>query len=252
MLSPGCEARWRPRAGGRALQIGASLGPQATDAAAPRAPGARLVLDTGDSMMLHLHEAMVQRLAGERGVTVRADTHPSTGISKPRLLNWPRLSLAQAKRFRPSATVVFIGANDGFPLATPAGKRVRCCRPVWRREYARRAGRMMRAYVRSGEGRVYWVQLPQARDRRLSRIYGAVNAAVRRAAKAVPGAVRVVHLDHVLTPQGRYRDSIVYEGRRVRVREGDGIHLTPEGASIAAAMVVEGMRLDGVLDPIEP
>lgn len=111
---------------------------------------------------------------------------------------------------------------------------------------------MMRAYGRRGEGRVYWVQLPQARSRGLRRVYAAVNAAVRLAAKGLPGIVRVVPLNHVLTPQGHYSDTIVYEGRRIRVRKADGIHLTPKGASIAASMVVERMRLDGVLPQVGP
>lgn len=203
-------------------------------------------------MMLPLHEAMVQELATHSEVTVRDDIHPATGISKPRLINWPLLSLAQARRFQPRATVVFIGANDGFPLTTSSGRSAHCCGAVWRYEYSQRVARMMRAYARRGRGRVYWVQLPQTRSRGLRRIYAAVNSAVRLAGKRQPAGVRLVRLDRLLTPHGHYSDTIVFQGRRIRVRKHDRIHLTIEGASIGAAIIVQMMIRDGVLASVPP
>ncbi|HEY1273446.1 MAG TPA: DUF459 domain-containing protein [Thermoleophilaceae bacterium] len=204
------------------------------------------VLATGDSMIQLVDTALRKRLAPQ-GVRVPSDARISTGISKPRLLDWQRLAREQARRWRPRATVMFLGANDGFNMRTARGRLAICCGKAWRVEYARRARRMMRAYARHRAGYVYWLLLPQAREGFFTRSFPAVNAALRRAARALPRRVRLVHLNRVFTPRGRFRDYMRRNGRRVRVRQRDGIHLSAEGAAIAASLVVRRMRADGVL-----
>jgi len=203
------------------------------------------VLATGDSMMQIVDVNLARRLEPGGRVDVRSDTRISTGISKPNLLNWPRYAAAQARRLRPRATVVFLGANDGFNMRSRSGRRVRCCSRRWGREYARRARRMMVSYAQRGAARVYWLLLPQARSGFFRRAYPAVNRGLRRAARGLP-TVRVIALNKVFTPRGRYRRYLRYRGRRVRARQGDGIHLSPAGASIAASIVVRQMRADRV------
>jgi hypothetical protein len=55
-----------------------------------------------------------------------------------------------------------------------------------------------------------------------------------------------VDLRPIFTPNGRFRSSIRRGGRRVRVRQSDGIHLNARGAGIAARRVARLMRRDGV------
>jgi hypothetical protein len=175
-------------------------------------------------------------------VRVLSDARISTGLSKPLLLDWPRLAQRQVKRLRPRATVMFIGANDGFPMRGQA-----CCGSGWIAEYARRARKMMRTYLFGGRGRVYWLLLPQARGGFFRRIFPAVNTALRKAAKPFGKRVRLIRLDRVFTPGGRFRQFMTWQGRRVNVRQQDGVHLSVAGASIAATYVVRRMRGDHVL-----
>ena len=198
------------------------------------------VLATGDSMIQYVDVALKRQL--RKSARVPSDARISTGLSKTSFLNWPRHARAQARRYHPRAVVVFLGANDGFPMR---GRR--CCGTRWRREYARRAGRMMDAYRRQGVRRVYWLLLPQARDGDFRRIYPAVNAGVRLAANRRRKRVRILKLNKVFTPRGRYRDSMRYRGRLIRVRQADGIHLSPAGATIAARFTVRRIRRDRVL-----
>lgn len=225
---------------GKEARASAETGDRASSAAA------LTVLATGDSMMQIVDVYLARRLEPGGRVNVRSDTRISTGISKPDLLDWPRHAASQAGRLHPRATVVFLGANDGFNLRSRSGRRVRCCHRAWSREYARRARRMMVSYAQSGTGRVYWLLLPQARAGFFRRAYPAVNKALRRAARRLAG-VRLVHLNKVFTPRGRYRRDIRYRGRRVRARQADGIHLSSAGASIAASIVVGQMRADRIL-----
>ena len=207
-----------------------------------RHPGGRVsVLATGDSMIQVLDGFLRQRL-GTRGARVRSDARISTGISKPSTLDWQAHARRQAAGIRPDVTVMFLGANDGFPMAGAD-----CCGSAWVSEYARRARRMMVAYGRGGRGRVYWLLLPAARGGFFREIFPAVNAALRRAAAGARRNARLIHLDEVFTPGGRYR-AVMHIGRRnVRVRQRDGVHLSVAGAALAARIVIRTLRTERVL-----
>jgi lysophospholipase L1-like esterase len=210
---------------------------------APR--GGRLkVLVTGDSMAQIYDHYMASGLGGS--ASVRSEAHISTGLSKPSMLDWVANARGQAGRVRPDVTVVFIGANDGFPMPTPSGATAPCCDGAWVAEYARRAAQMMRAYRRGRAGRVYWLTLPAPRGGSFRTVFGPVNAAIRKAARRVPG-VHVVPIDRIFTPGFVYRDAIVWGGRSVGVRQGDGVHLNNAGASIAAQKTIRRMRANRIL-----
>jgi len=216
--------------------------PRARRVATVRRRGGGLrILATGDSMIQIVDSFLQQRLQRGR-VRVRKESHISTGISKPSMLNWNNKARRQAGGIRPDATVVFLGANDGFPIG-----RSQCCGRGWVRGYARRVRDMMRSYSRGGAGTVYWLTLPVPRRGNFKPIYRAVNAAIRRAARRYPDTVRVVDAEAVFTPGRRYTSVIRWGRRNVHVRQGDGVHLNTAGASIAASLVIRAMRRDGVL-----
>ena len=205
-----------------------------------RPSGRPLALATGDSMIEYVDVSLEKGL-GKRGFKVRSDTRISTGISKPFLLNWPAHAKRQV-RSRPDVTVVFIGANDGYSFGDTD-----CCGHAWVNAYALRVRRMMLTYSRERQGLVYWLTLPAARPAQWHDVYPAVNRAIFAAAASLAGAAHVVDLAKALTPGGRFRSSMRWKGRRVTVRQGDGIHLSLAGASIAEALIERAMRADGAI-----
>jgi lysophospholipase L1-like esterase len=205
-----------------------------------RPPGGRLrILATGDSM-IQIVDSFIRERA--RPAQLRSDARVSTGISKPSLLDWRAHAREQVAGIHPDVTVMFLGANDGFPMAGAD-----CCGLPWIGEYARRAREMMRTYARGGRGRVYWLLLPAARGGLFRETFPAVNAALRQAAAGLEDDVRLVELDEVFTPGGRYRKSMRIGGKRVRVRQSDGVHLNTTGARLAARLVVSALRRDRML-----
>ena len=158
------------------------------------------------------------------------------------MLDWPKYARRQARRLKPEAVVMVIGANDGYSLDGQA-----CCGPAWVDEYAQRARAVMRAFGRRGKTRVYWLLLPAARSGFFKKLFPAVNDGLEQAAVGLEENVRIVDLVEALTPGGRYRASMKIRGRRVRVRQDDGVHLTNEGAAHVARLVIREMRRDGVL-----
>ena len=213
--------------------------------ATPAHAGSRgRVLATGDSMIQLVDSQLATRLT-ERRFKLKSDAHVGTGLSKPFLLDWVRHSQSEAKHYRPAVSVVFLGANEGFPLDYD-GKEAHCCSKSWISAYAARARQMMQALERGGHSHVYWLTLPAARPGNWNHIYTAVNRALRLASKG-EAAVTLLDMGKVFTPKGRFQQTIVYKGRRVSVRQGDGIHLNVSGARIAAAVAYKAMRRDKVI-----
>ena len=208
------------------------------------------VLATGDSMIQIIDSFLKQRLEARRGTSVRSDARISTGLSKPFMLNWVRKAREQAQSTHPDLTVMFIGANDGFPMKTRSGASIPCCAAGWVAEYARRVESMMRSYLRGGRSMVYWLTLPTPRGEGFARVYRAVNAAIRRAGRRVGARARVIDLVPIFTPGGRFRQYVTFRGRTVSARQRDGVHLSAAGASIAATIVVDRLRADHALPPL--
>ncbi len=199
----------------------------------------RTMLVTGDSLAQPLDTELARRMAEEGDAKVVREVKLGTGISKTGLLDWGKFSLQQARREEPEAVVVFLGANEGFPIPVK-GKQVECCKAPWVAAYSSRVKRVMDNYRRRGATRVYWLRLPLPREKARQEIATAVNEGIDSAAKTYGDQVRVLDLERTFTPGGRYRDAIGGE----RVREPDGIHLNEAGAKRAAGVVLAAIRRD--------
>jgi len=198
------------------------------------------LLAAGDSMIQIIDSLLAARLHPDHRARVVSDARISTGISKPFMFNWVQHARGEAASLRPQATVMFIGANDGFPIG-----HANCCAKPWIDAYAARVRTMMSAYRRAGAGRVYWLTIPTPRDPARREIYRAVNQAVEQAAAGfTDDEVSVIDLVRIFTPGGVFRSSI--HGRIVR--QADGIHLNVAGAKIASGVIVKQLRADGLID----
>jgi len=215
----------------------------ALDGKGEKPPPLKKLLVTGDSLAQPLDVELARRLAAD-GVRVERDPHIGTGVSKSDFVDWGKLSSRQTRERRPDAVVVFIGANEGFPL--PAGRQgeVDCCGGDWAAAYAFRVRRMMNTYRRRGAARVYYLRLPLPRDKGRQEIARAVNAAIDVAAVPYAAHVRVLDMTQTFTPGGRYRDTMTVNGGKRIVRRPDGIHLSDVGAGVAAEAVVQAIRRD--------
>jgi hypothetical protein len=233
------SASWRARrAGVWRIRLTTADGQRSQRRVRVLPPGRLRLLATGDSMIQIIDSDLSARLDN---ATVRSDARISTGISKPFMLDWVKLAQRQASSRRPDVTVVFLGANDGFPIGDAA-----CCGSAWVAAYARRVRQMMDAYLRAGEGRVYWMLLPPPGKASFARVFTAVNRAIRLAAKREGPRVRLIDVGRVVAPGGRFRRTITYRGRTVVVRQDDQVHLSTAGAAIATDLIVAALRRDGL------
>jgi hypothetical protein len=197
----------------------------------------RTLLVTGDSMVMPLDADLAQQLV-PKGVHVIQDPHIGTGISNTFIADWGRLSTGQVARDHPDAVVMFLGANDGFPMRGPDGRQVQCCGTDWAAIYANRARQMADTYRQNGAARVYWLTLPTPRGSARQAIARVVNAAIAVAAQPWADQVRVIDTVPIFTPGGVYRDAMKIGGAQTLVRQSDGIHLNDAGSKLLASTVL--------------
>jgi hypothetical protein len=181
------------------------------------------------------------------GVRVTGDARSSTGLTNSWFFDWQRHARAQAATLQPDATVFFIGANDAFGVFGPRRHRVGCCGAAWSAGYANLVAEMMRIYLRGQAGRVYWFVLPTPRPADFQRVFNAVNAGIRRAARRFPGRVSLIDANAFFTPGNRYRDYMVYRDHGFVIHEPDGIHLSTEADRIDASFVVRRLLHDRLI-----
>jgi hypothetical protein len=210
-------------------------------AAAPRPLHTLLV--TGDSMSQPLDQDLAQSLS-PKGVKVVRDAHIGTGISTTFVLDWGKEAAVQVRQDKPDAVVMFLGANDGFPMPGPGGRQVACCGADWAAIYANRVRAMMNLYRQAGAARVYWLTLPAPRDPARQKISRVVNAAVTVASQPWASQIRILDMVPIFTPGFVYRDAMTVGGQPTIVRQPDGIHLNDAGSSLAATTVLAAVGRD--------
>src|SRR3954451_19672191 len=226
--------------------------PTAIGAKPPAPRPLKRLLVTGDSMVQPLDAKLAGALS-DRGVKVFREAHLGTGISKTFLVDWGQLSTQQVKKDKPDAVVVFIGANEGFPMKGAHGKNVNCCGSEWAALYATRARRMADTYRQAGAARVYWITIPTPRaahpppPRAANRqaVQRVVNAAIRVAVQPWASQIRVIDTVPIFAPKG-YRDAMTIDGEDRIVRNPDGIHLNDAGAALLSQTVLARIREDFV------
>jgi hypothetical protein len=215
----------------RTLGVGLRASPQRPDLRVPR------LLFTGDSMMANLDTIVGDRLGGR--ARVNSELYFATGLSKPGF-DWIQAARRDGQSHHPSAVVVFIGAVEGFSMRNRSGGSIPCCGQDWVAEYARRVSAVVRGYAYGRRTRVFWLTQPAPRDADRAQVYQAVNNALSLATRSSP-RLRLVDVAELLTPGFVYRMFMEVDGRRIRVRARDGLHLSLAGARLASTLVMRAL-----------
>lgn len=240
-----------PEAGGDASRAGLDLAavpdagvgdaqsPPPPEPAVARAPSFLLL---GDSMIAGSLGTSL-RAALERGGRFRV-AHAwqlGTGLARPDVYDWMKVLPALLERERPRFVVVSLGGNDGTNIRD-GDEVVDFGTPRWRQLYGARVEAMMRALA-TEETRVLWLGLPPMRDARLGRRAAYLNAVFAASARRVP-RVEFLQLDMLVSPgEGRYATFMQGpDGRLLRYRLDDGVHLAPAGSRAIARWVLDWVR----------
>ena len=190
----------------------------------------------GDSLAGALGPALGD-VAGATGVV---DTHVDYKVSsglEPGVRDWQEYAAEAMEERDPEAVVFMIGTNDAVIVnsqdANDDGIK------DWEPTYRSRVASMMDLLVGGEKKRtVIWVGAPPMRDDTRDEDVIELNRVMREeAAKRNPYVIFVDSYQLFDDEDGAYTDRLEIDGETVRVRVGDGVHLTPAGAGYLAAPV---------------
>jgi hypothetical protein len=205
------------------------------------------VLLVGDSMIAGALGLFLERGLRESGHLVSRRGRSSTGLARPDFFDWQSAVREAVTDTNPEVAVAMFGGNDVQGLWLAPDRWIRWQDPGWSEEYARRVDAFCDALSSSG-AHIVWIGLPAMRSPRFSSRVERVNT-IYRAEMAIRSRARFLDTWSVLADEGGgYVDHVELadeprpdgrrKRRRVRVRAGDGIHLTTEGARMLAAWVL--------------
>ncbi len=200
------------------------------------------VLLIGDSMIGGSLGAMLERtLAMSSGLHVTRAAQLGTGLARPDLYDWMKVVPPLVERERPRFVVVSIGANDATNLLE-GDEQIDYGTARWRQVYSARVEAMMRALA-GDHTRVLWLTLPPMRDRRLSARTSYLNGVFAQCARKVP-RVEFLEVDLLIgDPQRQFATFVqAPDGRLLRYRLDDGVHLAPAGSRAVAVWVRDWLR----------
>lgn len=214
------------------------------------APGEPLrILMAGDSVLRDFSESVLRLTAGDTRFAIEAHYEIATGLTRPDAYDWPAALADDVARVDPELVVVMFGGNDGQGIVEPDGTvHQRVSDPGWAPEYARRVAALMDQLRGDGDTLVYWVLQPPMRDVDFDARIDIINDVYEREAEDRPW-VQVVDTAPLFgTADGSYADALPGVGGAVAdLRQGDGIHLSRDGADLLADHVID--LIAGELSP---
>ena len=206
------------------------------------------ILVAGDSMIAGGFGLFLARdLQKQHGYPVLRRGKTSSGLARPDFFDWMKEGERLVQEFSPDVSVVMFGGNDVQGLYMGKGEWIRWPDKEWSAEYARRVVAFCDILAPSGQT-IFWVGMPVMRPPKFHARVQRVNT-IFRAEMAVRKNAWFVDAWPVLADDnGEYADRIELEpgedgkpGKKVRVRAGDGIHLSPKGAEHLKDHVLEAM-----------
>jgi hypothetical protein len=198
-----------------------------TAARAVKNPDAARILVFGDEMAAGVATGLDQAFAAEAEVAVTAAGRPGLGLVAPGQDAIAAARELVARDPPPIAVVVALGMNDRRPIDTPAGP-AEFGTERWREAYSARIDALQRVFA---ERRVpvYWIGLPAMRPPDAAAAASVLNDLIK--ARTFAASTRMIDTwEGFVDEDGRYAAiGPDVNGNPRRLREADGIGLTPAG-----------------------
>jgi hypothetical protein len=183
----------------------------------------------GDSLVNMTAPELKRQLESTGLAQVRSESRPNTGLVREDHYSWPRRFDKHLSREDVDVIVMMVGANDSQNMMVDR-KRIDLRTDAWLDEYARRVEVLMDKAEAAGV-RMYWAGLPVMRKSRHRLTAQLVNPVIASAAEE-RSAVRYVSTWETFSDEeGGYRYwGLNDHGRKVSMRDADGVHFTMSGA----------------------
>ena len=181
-------------------------------------------------MIRDLGESVLRLAADDPCYDVDAHYEIASGLTRPDYFNWPAALAADLEATDAEVVVVMFGANDGQGIVEPDGTvHQRVTDPGWQAEYARRVGAVM-DQLHAADRLVLWVLQPPMRDGEFDARIEIINDVFVPQPRTGPGSRSSRPPRCSATPTAPTTPA---------QRQGDGIHLSREGADLLAQHLLD-------------
>lgn len=193
--------------------------------------GGMAVALAGDSMMaVGLAPTLKRWLAQQKRVQVIPAYRSGTGLSRPEVFDWLNEYPRMLGRTSPGIVICAMGANDA--QSVQVGKNVlQFGTPAWDAFFRTRLAAYLAMLTRK-QAHVLWVGLPPMRNPAFSKKMTHLNDLLKTTLAAYPNTTWLDARAAMAGPDGQAFQQFraQHNGKLVKLRADDGIHLTDDGA----------------------
>ena len=198
------------------------------------------VLITGDSMMQYIGMIASQNYP-KLGLKVLDLSKQSTGLLYKKSHNWAQVikdTLAQNKDIK--LLVMLIGANDPWGRSIN-GKFYELNSSEWREFYARRVDEIYKI-AKASNVKVLWLSLPCMQKTDYAKKIKLLNEIYKSASEQ--NGQFFINTSEYLCQNDEYKTHIDIAGKRSKIRQDDGIHISKIGSQILADEILKRIEIE--------
>ena len=198
------------------------------------------VLITGDSMMQYIGMIASQNYP-KLGLKVLDLSKQSTGLLYKKSHNWAQVikdTLAKNKDIK--LLVMLIGANDPWGRSIN-GKFYELNSSEWREFYARRVDEIYKI-AKASNVKVLWLSLPCMQKTDYAKKIELLNEIYKSASEQ--NRQIFINTSEYLCQNDEYKTHIDINGKRSKIRQDDGIHISKIGSQILADEILKRIEIE--------
>ena len=198
------------------------------------------VLITGDSMMQYIGMITSQNYP-KLGLKVLDLSKQSTGLLYKKSHNWAQVikdTLAQNKDIK--LLVMLIGANDPWGRSIN-GKFYELNSSEWREFYARRVDEIYKI-AKASNAKVLWLSLPCMQKTDYAKKIELLNE-IYKSVSEQNGQI-FINTSEYLCQNDNFLTHLNIDGKRSKIRQDDGIHISKIGSQILADEILKRIEIE--------
>lgn len=200
------------------------------------------VLLLGDSMMKEALSSVINAsLAYNNSIYTYTFASYASGLSRPDFFDWPLETEKLLSEYRFDLAICILGMNDAQDIEEN-GVKYFLNTKNWTNIYCERADRFLNL-ISKNITKVYWLGVPIMRDDRYNKRMLKLNKIFLDACKKYDN-IKFFDVSQNLSDDGQYTDYLKIDDALVKIRLGDGKHVTYEGAKIITQDLIKNIQLD--------
>lgn len=201
--------------------------------------GTTKVLVLGDSIMRAVSHSMERKLEARDDYEATSFTSLGSGLARLDAFDWMSKVKQLMQDEKPDIVVMMIGTNDKQAMRLN-GKVFQPGSEEWEDEYRRRVGQCMDLMVDGNARQIMWIELPDMREKKLQKDATEINEIIQEET-AKRDTISFFETRNFLSREPGTFSPYVFDsnGMPLKVRDGDGVHLSRNGADLLADKLIE-------------